>query len=82
MHLCTITRKNRINPGTRYRSRGLNDQVRLVLSLVMTRIDRQLIQKFNKGGPGNECECELIMWTGAETHIQVSSIRCKPCYFC
>jgi len=34
-------RKSRINAGTRYYARGLN----------------------NAGGPGNESECELLMWT-------------------
>ena len=40
MHVCLITRKSRINPGTRYTARGLNQE----------------------GGPGNECECEFIIW--------------------
>lgn len=41
IHVGLITRKSRINPGTRYTARGLNKE----------------------GGPGNEGECELIMWT-------------------
>jgi hypothetical protein len=40
IYICLITRKSRINPGTRYTARGLNEE----------------------GGPGNECECEFIMW--------------------
>ena len=40
IYLCTLTKKSNINPGTRYKARGLN----------------------KNGGPGNECECEIILW--------------------
>lgn len=49
IHVGLITRKSRINPGTRYTARGLNKE----------------------GGPGNECECELIMWTRDEKSYHI-----------
>eukprot|EP00761_Pharyngomonas_kirbyi_P010055 gb/GECH01010073.1/.p1 GENE.gb/GECH01010073.1/~~gb/GECH01010073.1/.p1 ORF type:complete len:1568 (+),score=218.06 gb/GECH01010073.1/:1-4704(+) len=41
LHLCLVTRKSSLNPGTRYFARGFNDRI----------------------SPGNEYECELLMWT-------------------